>query len=116
MSNRLKPNGIFQSSLIVREHLPVFSRIETLNRHPNCEKCAKFAAGARREIMKYMEKMREDLALHHTFSAAADTINKETDKIFLYRDNHVDNLIGECVGAHFVGGLNGKEKLAYHRS
>lgn len=92
-----------------------FTRSETPTNRQTIDERAKISFEARQEMKKYLAKIRTDRALRHAIPAAAYVTYEQGEEILVWREQQVNNRIGESVGPHVVDAWDPQKKLVYIR-
>ena len=113
MNDTLGPEGIVPSLLVFGEYPQAFTRSEVRPNRPTADKRVKIANDARAEMAKYMAKVKVARVLKHRIPPAADIVLEPGDPVLVWRENVVNNRIGEWLGPFKVDNYDASRKLVF---
>lgn len=115
LNDTLGPEGLVPSSLVFGELPRVHTPSETPKNRDTLGERAALAHSARVEMQAIMSKMRVARGLRHSIPPAANHSYDPGNFVLTWRENAVNNRIGEWLGPFTVLGMDSDKKLVYVR-
>ena len=113
MNDSLGPEGLVPSALVFGEYPSVHTKSEVPSPRAALISRAEVANAARKEMEQIMARMRVQRALKHATPISADRAFEVGSEVLVWRENTVDNRIGEFVGPFKVLGTDYERRLVY---
>ena len=115
MNDTLGPEGLVPSALVFGEYPEVNTISEPRTERMSLEARAELARAARKEMETQVAKARIKRALQYRVPPATDVVYQPGDLVLVWRENLIQNRIGEWVGPHVVTGYESEHKLVFVR-
>ncbi len=115
MKDTVGPEGLVPSALVFGKYPSTRKSDDPLQEWPTLASCAKLALIARQEMAQIMAKMRVSRGLRHAVPPSADISFSPGYHVLVWRENQVNNRIGEWVGPFTVQSLDPDKKLVHVR-
>ena len=113
MNDTLGPEGLVPSALMFGEYPQAYAKSEIKGERFTLSGRAELATTARKEMELQMAKLRVKRALSYAAPPAADRSYQPGDRVLVWRENVVNNRIGEWMGPFTVMATDERKKLAY---
>lgn len=115
LNDTLGPEGHVPSALVFGEFPLPYTKSEQKPQRLTVDERAAIASLARKEMSEIMARMRIARGLRHAVPNASNHMYKPGDKILVWRENIVNNQIGEWLGPFEIEGMDERAKIAYIR-
>ena len=115
MNDTLGPEGIAPSVLVFGQYPPTYTPSETKPKRPQADERAQIVHEARIGMAKHMAKGRVSRALKNKAPPALDSTFNPGDQVFVWRENVINNRIGEWLGPFVIDSFNVSTKLVHIR-
>lgn len=113
INDTLGPESLGPSLLVFGEYPQSFTKSEASPGRPPADMRAKIAHQARIEMSKEMSKVRLSRALKYAVPPSTDDLPQVGDKVLVWRENIVNNKIGEWLGPYIVDNYGSDRKLVW---